>query len=220
MSNKHYSVIINSAKNIAPHLMANFGRLRYKCFEPDDPNVNMDHSRRIELDHFDRMEDTTYIMVVATENGQQELVSGMRLRPTTADYELEMDSYRYLTDGVALPKTTTIMEGSRWVGRSSRTPEGMLSTGMLMNALYRYCRALGVTDIIGTISTKSEAWLGKREAQAQRSSNPYYSLRDDLTIMISNIKLDETFLSAANNLFSQGISHFEVTDLALEEKAA
>ncbi|TNF33475.1 MAG: hypothetical protein EP312_09320 [Gammaproteobacteria bacterium] len=220
MSAKHYSVIINAAPSINPELMTRFGQLRYQCFDANDPNVNMDHFRRTELDHFDRMDDTTCIMVIATENSRQELVSAMRLRPTTSDYELEMDSYRYLTEGVSLPKSSTIMEGSRWVGRSSRTPEGMVSTGMLMNALYRYCLTLGVKNIIGTISTKSEHWLGKRAASAQRESNPYYSQRDDLTIMISNIALDQTFLHAANHLLNQGLGHFDITELELATKKA
>jgi len=63
-------------------------------------------------------------------------MSAMRLRPTLVDYELEMSSYRYLTDGITLPKESSIYEGSRWVGRSSRSTEGMLSTAMLVTKLF------------------------------------------------------------------------------------
>src|SRR5690606_15023551 len=130
---------VYTPKTVPSELMKQYGQLRYKCFKPEDPYVNLDHQQLVEFDRFDECHDTIYIMVVADQTKsfkQSQLMSAMRLRPTLTDYELEMDSYRYLTNDIALPKEAGIYEGSRWVGRSSRTTEGKLSTAMLITKLF------------------------------------------------------------------------------------
>jgi hypothetical protein len=49
------------------------------------------------------------------------------------------------------------VEGSRWVGKSSRTYEGALSTALLMLQLHQLAQEHGFQQLIGVIAAKSEA---------------------------------------------------------------
>lgn len=187
--------------NVPALLLKQYGQLRYKCFKPEDPYVTLNHQDKTELDHFDRDNHTLYIMVVAVQDyGQTELMSAVRLRPTLVDYELEMESYQYLTDGITLPKETGVYEGSRWVGRSSRSTEGMLSTAMLVTKLFHLATEMSFREIVGTISTLSENWLAKRQAATKRHSELFHSERDKLDILVSRIQVNEDFLGMAHLL--------------------
>lgn len=216
-----YRIVICPATEADAQLKLQYGRLRYPCFSADDPYVRLDHQRSLELDHFDQRPDTTYLMVTA-DGGRQpaRLVSAVRLIPTLADYELEMDSYRYLTAGIDLPKAADTVEGSRWVGRSSRSQEGMISTGLLMLSLHQWARRQGVQQLIGTISTKSEQWLARRATAHDRHSAAYYSARDDLTILVSRIDLDQRFLEAGKALLVNGLAESHIADLGVLRQAA
>lgn len=195
-----------------------YGALRYKCFSKDDPYVALDHHSQTEFDHFDRDESTRYIMVYTTLAGQpNELMSAVRIRPTLLDYELEMPSYLYLTEGVSLPKDPALYEGSRWVGKSSRTSLGMLSTAMLVSRLYHLSHELAFSEIIGTISTLSENWLSKRTAKTERESDTYHSERDKLDIMVSRIRIDEKFLDMANMLLMSTLRDFNLEQVMVAQ---
>lgn len=199
-------------------LLKQYGQLRYKCFKPEDPYVTLDHQEETELDHFDQDSSTLYIMVVAVQvasPGQVQLMSAVRLRPTLAAYELEMDSYRYLTDGVTLPKEAGVYEGSRWVGRSSRSTEGMLSTAMLVTKLFHLATEMSFREIIGTISTLSENWMAKRQATAQRHSELYHSERDKLDILVSRIQVNEEFLGMANLLLQSVLREINLETVSI-----
>jgi len=197
-----------------------YGQMRYKCFTKDDPNVNMNHDNETEFDHFDSDEQTRYIMVYVHNNGQpQELMSALRLRPTLLDYELEMPSYLYLTENISLPKDSKVYEGNRWVGKSSRTSEGMLSTAMLISKLYHLSHELSFNEIIGTISTLSENWLGKRSAKSERSCAAYHSERDKLDILVSRIKVDESFLEAGNMLLQSALKEINFEQIMFAKPA-
>jgi N-acyl-L-homoserine lactone synthetase len=132
-------------------------------------------------------------------------------------YELEMPSYLYLTQDIQLPKDQSVYEGSRWVGQSSRSPEGMLSTAMMMSKLYRLSMALEFKEIIGTISTLSENWLGKRSATTDRKSHLFHSDRDKLDIMVSRIKVDESFSDIANQLLVNALKNFSFDEIGLSQ---
>lgn len=203
MSQAQLVTHVYTPATIPSTLLKQYGQLRYKCFKPEDPYVNLNHHDRTELDHFDQDSHTLYIMIVAvhvSSPGQIQLMSAVRLRPTLLDYELEMDSYRYLTDSITLPKKADVYEGSRWVGRSSRSTEGMLSTAMLVTKLFHLATEISFREIIGTISTLSENWMSKRQATAQRHSELYHSERDKLDILVSRIQVNEDFLGMANLL--------------------
>jgi N-acyl-L-homoserine lactone synthetase len=190
--------------------------MRYRCFSKDDPYVALNHQQRTEFDHFDMDHQTLYVVVYqnSLRDGLQ-LMSAVRLRPTMAAYELEMPSYLYLTRGIQLPKAHEVYEGSRWVGQSSRTPEGMLSTAMMMSKLYRISALLGFKEIIGTISTLSENWLGKRAATTERKSELFHSERDRLDIMVSRIKVDESFSEIAHQLLASSLKNFSFDEIGL-----
>ena len=63
MSNSLFSVDVYTKSTLPKSIMNQFGALRYKCFLPDDPYVNMDNVRKVEFDHFDQQDTTIYIMV-------------------------------------------------------------------------------------------------------------------------------------------------------------
>lgn len=220
MNYSQLGTYVYTAANIPQTLLVQYGRLRYRCFDPNDPNVNMSHWDKTELDHFDRDPNTLYVMVVARQaGGSEQLISALRLRPTLVDYELEMESYRYLTEGVPLPKDAQIYEGSRWVGQSSRSTEGMLSTAMLLTRVFHLSKELAFQEIIGTISTLSENWMSRRQMDAQRESTLYHSSRDKLDIMVSRIPVNEDFLAMANILL-QGVlrqNHLDTVAISLPE---
>lgn len=199
-------------------LLKQYGQLRYKCFKTEDPYVDLNHEDKTELDHFDQDASTLYIMVVAVgvaSPGQAELMSAVRLRPTLMNYELEMDSYRYLTDGITLPKEAGVYEGSRWVGRSSRSTEGMLSTAMLVTKLFHLAIEMSFHEIVGTISTLSENWMAKRQATTQRHSDLYHSERDKLDILVSRIQINEDFLGMANLLLQSVLREINLETVSI-----
>lgn len=215
-----FKTSVFSPSNVPSSLLRQYGMLRYQCFTQDDPYVNLDHVQKTEFDHFDRDEHTQYIMIYMEDaQKQQDLVSAVRIRPTLADYELEMPSYLYLTRNTNLPKDATVYEGSRWVGKSSRTAEGMLSTAMLVSKLYYLSRELSFNELIGTISTLSESWLSKRSAQTERRTSTYHSNRDKLDIMVSRIRMDETFLGVANTLLQQALMELTFEEVMITRPA-
>ncbi|MCB1614502.1 MAG: hypothetical protein KDI30_00670 [Pseudomonadales bacterium] len=203
-------------------LRLQYGHLRYQCFEEDDPNLNMDRINKVEFDHFDHAPDTRYILVTQKhpDFSPPTLVSAVRLIPTTGHYELEMDSYRYLTQGVALPKSPLIWEGNRWVGKSSHTALGKLSTGLLLLKLFQLSQQFGFNQLIGTITTKGEAWLGKRNASLQRNSDIYTVERENIDILISLIDINADLLRTAKTLLMDSIDTFAIANIALETREA
>lgn len=218
MSHAQLVTHIYTPSTVPPSLLKQYGQLRYKCFKPEDPYVTLNHQEETELDHFDQDPTTLYIMVVAvqvTSPGQAQLMSAVRLRPTLADYELEMDSYRYLTDGITLPKEASVYEGSRWVGRSSRSTEGMLSTAMLVTKLFHLATEMSFREIIGTISTLSENWMAKRQASTRRDSDLYHSERDKLDILVSRIQVNEDFLGMANLLLKTVLREINLETISI-----
>lgn len=199
-------------------LLKQYGQLRYKCFKAEDPYVNLDHQEQTELDHFDQDANTLYIMVVAVQissPGHAQLMSAVRLRPTLLNYELEMDSYHYLTNNITLPKEAEVYEGSRWVGRSSRSTEGMLSTAMLVTKLFHLATEMSFREIIGTISTLSENWMAKRQAATRRHSELYHSERDKLDILVSRIQINEDFLGMANLLLQSVLREINLETVSI-----
>ncbi len=224
MSNSLFSVDVYNKSSLPASILKQYGALRYKCFLPDDPYVNMDNIRKVEFDHFDQQDTTIYIMVtLKKKNHPTELVSAVRLIPTTGDYELEMDSYRYLTGGVELPKSPDIYESNRWVGKSSRTYLGQMSTALLMMRMYQLSLEMGFSELIGTITTKGEEWLQKRESATDRASDTYHVEEEDIDILVSRIPMDETFASTGKQLMvdamqSVSIQHLSVDDAVFDEE--
>jgi len=213
---------IYNCQNIPQDLFQQYGNLRYQCFEKDDPNVCMDHFRQVEFDHFDQSPHTLYILVTqrSAPSDIPTLISAVRLIPTTRDYELEMESYRYLTKGVELPKSEEIVEGNRWVGKSSNTVLGKLSTGLLLIKLYQLSQKQGFKQIIGTITTKGEAWLNKRKTSTSRNSDTYTVEKENIDILVSYIDINEELLGAAKSLLLDSIDQVSIDNIVLETNQA
>ncbi|WP_101759567.1 acyl-homoserine-lactone synthase [Oceanicoccus sp. KOV_DT_Chl] len=188
---KHLQTRLYIATQTPVHLKQQYGQLRYQCFDPDDPYVNMNHQQQIELDHFDQQPSTIYIMITeTTAKGQDSLISAVRFLPTIYDYELEASSYQYLTHGTKLPKSPTIWESSRWVGKSSRTRLGQLSTGLLSVAMYELAQQKAFSAIIGVITSKAKRWMNARELNTRQTSELYRSERDNTDLMIQTTTID------------------------------
>ena len=115
---------------VKENLMRQYGHERWKCFDPDDPYVNMDNQRQLEFDQFDYLASTRYILITVEQpNREEKLVCGMRLIPTLEAYDLEQPSWNYLTLGREPIKSGGIIETGRWVGQSRKSQYGELYTG-------------------------------------------------------------------------------------------
>lgn len=207
--------------NVPEDLMLQYGKMRYQCFSPDDPNVNMDNERKIELDHFDRSENMNYIMITEEEYNAESprLLSAMRVLPTLNHYELEENSYRYLTDGCDLPKSNKIIETSRWVGKSTRTATGELMLGLINRETCMWGRANGYRTIIGVIDIRFENWFRSRDISIRRCSKPY-QIKEGGRIIMIQIDLDDTYLSVANSQIVNAISTLSLSAISLKEPLA
>ncbi|HQQ62530.1 MAG TPA: acyl-homoserine-lactone synthase [Pseudomonadales bacterium] len=215
-----FTVDVFAGNSIPPALLKQYGKLRYKCFDPNDPYLKMDHDRMIELDHFDTRPSTIHIMVTSKRaRSPKQLVSAVRLIPTLEEYDLEQPSWSYLTGSITLPKSSEVMEGSRWVGKSSRTYEGTLSTALLMLQLYQLSREKNFDRIIGVIAEKSEQWLEKREANASAGSTRHFTGRDG-NIMVSHINIDRSFLEASRRMMLSSMEEWSITHTAVAAVAS
>lgn len=210
-----FTVETFTGNTINPALLKQYGRLRYQCFAKDDPYVQMNHTDRTELDHFDTRPETRHILVSKKEPGRpRALVSAVRLIPTLQPYDLEQPSWSYLTSELDLPKADNVVEGSRWVGKSSRHYEGTLSTALLMLQLYQLSREQGFDRMIGVIAAKGEAWLRKRQAGSTHVTSRYVNDRDG-EIMVTEIALDSHFLTAARQMMMQSMDTWSVSEIAV-----
>jgi N-acyl-L-homoserine lactone synthetase len=206
-----FTVETYAGHHVPASLLKQYGQLRYQCFDTDDPYVRMDHQNGLELDHFDKRPTTIYIMVICHQSGlSDKLISAVRLIPTTEPYDLEQPSWSYLTDYFPLPKSTKVLEGSRWVGKSSRTPEGTLSTALLMLQIYQLAQRHGVEQLIGVIASKGQNWLQKRKTKADPSSVRHQTERDG-EILISTINIDADFLASAKMMMLESMEYWSAT---------
>lgn len=195
-----YECHIYSATQTPADLKQQYFNLRYQCFEPNDPNLNMDTINKIEHDKFDKVPITTYIMVIEKKQDKIELMSAVRWIPTTEEYELQQASYNYLTKNTELPASHQICEGSRWVGKSSRTKEGQQTTSLLMKTLCHDANRRGFNKMIGVIADISGAWMNKRSTHNVQKGEKFYSDRDSTNLSITTISLDESFIATAERL--------------------
>jgi N-acyl-L-homoserine lactone synthetase len=210
-----FTVDVYRGDSVPMPMLMQYGRLRYDCFDEDDPFVNMDSKRRVELDHFDQRPSTLHVMVMSKRpRRQKQLVSAVRLIPTTEDYDLEQSTWGYLTNNMALPKSPSIMEGSRWVGRSSRTYEGTLSSALLMLQLYQLSKEMAFDNVLGVITEKGEQWLERRQANAERDGAAY-TIQGDTRIVVSALDIDAGFLAAARRLMLDSMTHWSVSHMAV-----
>jgi N-acyl-L-homoserine lactone synthetase len=214
-----FTIDTYTGTQIPAALLKQFGRLRYACFAQDDPYVQMNHQDKIELDHFDTRPTTLHVLVTSKQPKRpKQLVSAIRLIPTVEDYDLEQPSWGYLTQNLTLPKAADVVEGSRWVGKSSRTYEGALSTALLMLQLHQLAQEHGFQQLIGVIAAKSEAWLNKRQTDVYAASHRHNTERDG-DILVTTMALDQQFFSAAKNLMLQSMDFGLVKEIAVVRTA-
>ena len=213
--------VTNYLSSEAPEkLLLQYGQMRYRCFSPDDPNVSMDNQRQVEFDQFDINGDTRYIMITATDSaGNEKLVSAMRFIPTLSHYDLEQDSYRYLTAGCELPKCKDIIETSRWVGESTRTANGELILGLMNRETCMWGRANGYRAILGVVNMRFEDWFLSRNITIKRCS-PLHEMAEGGTIAMVQIELDDSFLAAANQQIVNAISSQSLSSIRLTSPVA
>lgn len=215
-----FTVETYAGNTINHQLLRQYGRLRYPCFAKDDPYVRLNHKEGTELDHFDRLPSTRHILVCKKEPGSPAvLTSAVRLIPTVADYDLEQPSWSYLTAKMSLPKASHVVEGSRWVGKSSRTYEGTLSTALLMLQLCQMSREEGFTEMIGVVAAKGEAWLHKRQARSTGGSARHATERDG-EILVTTIAIDDAFHSVARQMMMQSMDFWTVSGVTVANHRA
>lgn len=200
-------------------LKMQYAKLRYDCFQKDDPNLVLDHENGAELDCFDEQSTTLYIMITARNKKNQEpqLICAVRLLPTLQSYELEQPSYKYLTQGTGLPKSAHIFESSRWVGRSSRTTAGKIAGGLLIMELARTARELGAHQLIGVITTTTEEFIEKRNSEAKRASAAVKTERDVDKIMITKIDIDDKFYEMGKTMFDSALNETSVINIEVSD---
>ena len=210
-----FTVDVFHGGNVPGPLLKQYAQLRYACFDREDPYVKMDHEKSMELDQFDSLPSTLYVMVTSKKpRCKKQLVSAVRLIPTLQSYDLEQPSWAYLTQHLVLPKSAQVVEGSRWVGKSSRTYEGAIASALLMLQLYQFSQERGYLKMIGVVTEKGEAWLARREANASRDG-VLYAIPGDVRIMVSVIDFDTQFLAASRQLMLDSMMHWSVSHTAV-----
>lgn len=203
--NQYFRISNFSGTEVPDTLLTQFGKLRYKCFDPDDPHVNMNKENKIELDHFDRAAHLRYVFITRFDNdGTEQLACGMRIIPTLYDYELEMSSYRYLTREHILPKSPTTVEAGRWVGLKYNTPAGQVLVGLLNRELYQWAKRQGIDSYVGVITTHHEAFFLEQGISIDRLTTPY-QLDNGQSIVAIQTQLDSLYEALSIRQFQAGM---------------
>lgn len=219
----NYETYTYAHKTLPHDLLLQYGRLRYNSFSNDDPYVNLDHKNKTEFDIFDDgVSDPFYVMVTADDgpSGSQRLVSAMRFIGCDKYYDIEQPSWSYLTDGVELPKSPEICESSRWVGKSSNTREGLISSGLLNMATMDLAAEQGWLKTLGAPAEAGSNWLKKRGATVEHLGKPHYSEHDDYTIQLTLVGLDEIYFKLAMDMFTKGVGQKAIARVSLDKIAA
>lgn len=212
--NQYFRINNFSGTEVPDDLLTQFGQLRYKCFDPDDPNVNMNKDSKIELDHFDRSEHLRYFFITRFDNkGDERLACGMRLIPTLYDYELEMPSYNYLTQNKVLPKSSDIVEAGRWVGLKYNTPAGQVLAGLLNRELYHWASKQGVNAYVGVITTHHEAFFMDAGVSIERLTAPR-QLNNGQSIVAIQTRLDSLYEALSIRQFQAGMQASKIINAA------
>ena len=219
-----YNTHVYTYKSLPNDLLMQYGKMRYGSFQPDDPNVTwMDHKNKIELDRFDEgLSEPLYLMVTANDGpkGRSRLVTGMRFIGCDKEYDLEHSSWSYLTDGVNLPKSPNIVETTRWVGKSSNSEEGMVTTGLLNMRMVELGKEMGWTKTIGSPTEMGSNWCRKRGAKVIHLGQPWYSPREKANIQLTIIDIDEFYFKMGFEMLQEGMGLRSISRLSLNTEAA
>ena len=219
----NYDTHVYTYNSLPADLLLQYGKLRYRSFKPDDPYVNLDHINKTEFDRFDKgLSDPIYIMITADDGpaGNLRLVSAMRFISCDAEYDLEHPSWSYLTEGVELPKSPSICETTRWVGKSSNTTEGMISTGLLNMATVNLAKSQGWTQTLGSPAEAGANWLRKRGAIVEQFGEPCFLEREGYTIQLTLVDLDERYFKIGLDMFVQGVGQSAISRISIADLAA
>lgn len=165
----------------------------------------MDHDKKIEYDKFDSMDSTIYILVTKGPK----LLNGMRLNPTTSEYDLQAESWSYLTDGMELPCSDDVYCAGRWVGQSTRKSDGMIGGGLLMMGVHDAAKQFGFSEMFGVTTSVGKQWFDKRKIPNSRQSEEFFTGREQVSIFLHSISVGDEYLQTGSAQYEAGLSALE-----------
>ncbi len=159
--NTTYETSIYTGDKIPFWMLHQYQYLRYRFIKKTDWEVDLDHSRQLDVDEFDRLPETTHIIVTAFDEIKREVkvIGGVRLIQTVHHYQLQNDSYSDMKTTYELPMDEGVVEGTRWITKVDGSEMANVSISLLMQEMYAYCSAHNMTKLIAAVPTKWEQWL-------------------------------------------------------------
>ncbi len=222
MTERIYKSQIFSATHAPFDLRLQYGTMRYHSFTKDDPFLNMNHINKVEFDKFDERESTLFIFAWAENKtgGKRELISAVRLIPTVLDYDLEADSWSYLTEGLNLPKTPEIFEYSRWVAQPKPRTPCQICTSRLGIELYHLGQRLGIKQFIGVATTALTQYMKNKGLTLESLTAPISTDRDDDTLEVYIQDLDLAFMASAYKKYARYTSKEQSSQVLAQASSA
>ena len=213
-----YKTHVYTHYSLPADILQQYGEERYKCFQPDDPYVNLDHKNKTEFDKFDAGVSSPLYLVVTADDGPghgSRLVTCSRFISTMEEYDLEADSWSYMTNGIQLPKAPHICENTRLVTKSSNTLEGMIANGLMIMKMCELCRSYGYTRVLGVTPVVGVEWVQKRGGNIETIGTPYHSERDQYPLIIAMSHIDSAHFDMGLNIFKLGLGQRAISQISV-----
>lgn len=213
---------IRPATETPINLKQQFLRLRYDCGIKGDP-ICFDHKNKLDIDRFDEMDTTIYIITTEKVNSKEHVITGARIMPTIIDYEFEAPIWHDRIGNYPLPKSPDIYSGGRWVNRyivnhqgwsvdGNDKAKGFIANGLMLMNFYRACEARGVKTIIGWPSTRIVRF-GERNTMTKRYPGQLKSKGGDgRDICFAEYDVNEELYNMGLKSFKQGADMLETAE--------
>jgi N-acyl-L-homoserine lactone synthetase len=207
---------ITSATELPSQLKEQFLKLRYKCGIQGDP-ICYDHIKKMDIDRFDDMASTIYIVATKQENGKETVVTGSRIMPTIIDYEFEDPIWEGIIKDRSLPKSPDIYAGGRWVNKyiinhegwtkdESLKAHGFIANGLMLMGFYQACEQNGVKTIIGWPSPRIVKFGETNDMEKRYSETLISSGGDGREIKLVEYDINQSLYRMGREAYNKGMT--------------
>lgn len=194
-----YQQLTFSATATPSDLKRQYGQLRYKDFRPDDPFLTFDHVNKTEFDDYDDMDSTLLLLATMSEGFSSSLVAGARILPTTEPYDIEEPSWHYLTNGIQLPKSPNTWVCGRWTSIAENSVHRQICNSLIMLEIHRASIEHGFDSYFGVTTKRGYEWFEKVGITARMGSPEYFTGRENDTIHLVTVDVNERYAEVAHN---------------------
>ncbi len=195
-----YEVLVFDGSNIPKDMYLSYCHLRFRFIKSVGWDVPLNNSLFIETDKFDNLKTTTYILIVRKnpKSKSDMVVTGIRILPTIYPYQLEEKTYKFITDGVSLPKSKSIAEANRWCGSFNMIEDIAMTTQALMSKMREFCLGEGYEKVIGVVDAKLTESMDRIGADVLSPSGikQPFDMKQDFIIL--SLDLEKCFSGAMN----------------------